>query len=81
MPAMGAHLPFRAVLGILPLQGIIIAIPTPGRYGVNEGAYLLLFRHWAEESKLVAFGLLWGTSGNVLRSLASLAAMRKLRGK
>ena len=81
MPALDVHVPFRAVLSILPLQGIIIGIPTPGRYGVNEGAYLLLFRNWAEESRLVAFGLLWGTSGNVIRSLASLAATRKLRGK
>lgn len=81
LPAMRIDIPFRAVVSILPIQGILIAIPTPGRYGVNEGAFLLLFRNWAEESRLVAFGLLWGTSSNVLRSLASLLALRKLKGK
>jgi len=81
LPGMLIDIPFRAVVSILPIQGILIAIPTPGRYGVNEGAFLLLFRNWAEESRLVAFGLLWGTCSNVLRSLASLIALQKLRGK
>jgi hypothetical protein len=81
MPAMNIEVPFRAILGVLPIQGIIIAIPTPGRYGTNEGAYLLLFRHLAEVPKLLAFSLLWGTSANILRALFSLIAIRKLRGK
>jgi len=81
LPAMGMEIPFRAVLGILPIQGIIIAIPTPGKYGVNEGAFLLLFGKWAKAANLVAFGLLWGTSANLIRSLLSLAAVRTLKGK
>ena len=80
MPVMMLDVPFKALLGILPIQGIIIALPTPGRYGLNEGAFLLLFRKWASEPGLVAFSLLWGTATNVVRSLSSLIAMDKLKG-
>ena len=55
----------------------MIAIPTLGKYGVNEGAFLLLFKPWAAESSLVAFALLWGTSSNILRVLASLLGLRR----
>jgi hypothetical protein len=80
MPGMKIEVPFSALLGVLPIQGIIIALPTPGRYGLNEGAFLLLFRRWASEPALVAFALLWGTSSNIVRSLSSLIAFRKLKG-
>jgi hypothetical protein len=80
MPGMMLDVPFKALLGILPIQGIIIALPTPGRYGLNEGAFLLLFRKWASEPGLVAFSLLWGTTTNIVRSLSSLIAVGKLKG-
>jgi len=81
MASMEIRVPFPVVLSILPIQGILIGIPTPGRYGINEGAFLLLFHQWAEGARLVAFGLLWGTSANVLRALLSLIAIRKFWGK
>ena len=77
MPAMHIQVPFRVVMSLLPIQGIIIAIPTLGKYGVNEGAFLLLFKPWAAGSSLVAFALLWGTSSNILRVLASLFGLRR----
>lgn len=80
MPGMMLEVPFPALISILPIQGIIIALPTPGRYGLNEGAFLLLFRKWASEPGLVAFGLLWGTCTNIIRALSSLPAIRKLKG-
>jgi len=79
MPALEFHLPFSVVYSLIPIQGIIIAFPTPGRYGINEGGYLLLFRNWADESQLVAFALLWGTSANILRAIFSLLALRRYR--
>lgn len=79
MPAMNLEVPWSAVLSLIPIQGIIIAFPTPGRYGTNEAAFLLLFREWASESGLVAFSLLWGTSSNILRALLSLSSIHKLK--
>jgi len=79
MPALNLNIPFSVVYSLIPIQGIIIAFPTPGRYGINEGGYLLLFRSWAGESQLVAFALLWGTSANLLRAVFSLLALRRYR--
>ena len=79
MPAMKLEIPLKALLSLIPIQGIIIAFPTPGRYGTNETAFLLLFREWATASGLVAFSLLWGTSSNILRAIISLISIQQFK--
>ena len=81
MPAIDIHIEFKVLASLIPVLGIIIAFPTPGRYGTHEGGYLLLFSNWADGSKLVAFALLWGTSANILRAIFSLLAVRRYRKK
>jgi hypothetical protein len=78
MPSVkGLDVPFRALSALLPAQGIMITVPTPGRYGVNEGSFLFLFNNWGDKAGLVAFSFLWGTCSNILRALVSLPALRK----
>ncbi len=79
LPSFKLSVPFPALFSLLPIQNVAFALPTPGRYGINEGSFLLLFRTWAPESGLVAFSFLWGTSSNILRSLMSLLTIRKFR--
>jgi hypothetical protein len=50
-----------------PLVGLISAIPTPGRIGPGQAAWLLLFQHRADPAALVAFSLLWVVGINILR--------------
>jgi len=79
LPSFGVQVPFLAVFSLLPIQNVAFALPTPGRYGINEGSFLLLFRLWTSESGLVAFAFLWGTTANILRSLLSLLTIRRFR--
>jgi hypothetical protein len=78
-PAFQISVPFSAVFSLLPIQNVAFAIPTPGRYGINEGSFLLLFKLWTKESALVAFAFLWGTSANLIRSFMSLITIKKFR--
>ncbi len=79
LPAFKISVPFFAIFSLLPIQNVAFAIPTPGRYGINEGSFILLLKLWAPESGLLAFAFLWGTSANILRSLLSLITIRKFR--
>jgi uncharacterized membrane protein YbhN (UPF0104 family) len=60
-------LPELFILG--PIIGLISAIPTPGRLGTSQGAWLLLFQHGADPASLIAFSLLWTISTNLVRWL------------
>lgn len=65
--ALGAalvHIPLSDLFTLGPIVGLVGAIPTPGRLGTSQGAWLLLFQHLAQPGPLVAFSLLWslGTS-------------------
>jgi len=79
LPAFKLSVPFSAIFSLLPIQNVAFAIPTPGRYGVNEGSFILLLKLWAPKSGLLAFAFLWGTTANILRSLLSLLTIRKFR--
>ncbi len=54
-----------ALLG--PIVGLVTAVPTPGRIGPAQGAYLVLFHGRAADANLLAYSLLWAAASTALR--------------
>jgi len=53
------------ILGpIIALAGVI---PTPGRLGTSQGAWVLMFHNLAEPAALLAFSLMWTVGVNLAR--------------
>jgi hypothetical protein len=65
--AAGVTLPLRAIFTLGPLIGLAAVIPTPGRLGTSQAAWVLCFQHLAPAEALFAFSLLWTLSVNLLR--------------
>ena len=64
-----ARVPLFDLMALGPMVGLISAIPTPGRIGPGQAAWLLLFSHRADPAVLVAFSIVWVMSINVMRWL------------
>lgn len=68
--ALGAatvHISLSDLFSLGPIVGLAGAIPTPGRLGTSQGAWLLLFQHSAAPAALVAFSLLWSLGTSLAR--------------
>ena len=65
--AAGAAIPLKDLMILGPIVGLAAAIPTPGRLGTSQAAWVLLFEHIADPELLFAFSLLWTVSVNVIR--------------
>lgn len=77
---VGLSFPMLLLLG--PVIAMAAVIPTPGRMGTSQGAWILMFGHLEQvnEESLLAFSLMWTIIVNILRWLigaASLAANRR----
>ena len=53
------NIPAQKLIIMGPMVGLISAIPTPGRLGPSQGAWLVFFGSYAKEADLVAFSLLY----------------------
>jgi len=67
--SFSAQVPLFDLMALGPLVGLISAIPTPGRIGPGQAAWLLLFSHRADPAALVAFSIVWVMGINVMRWL------------
>jgi hypothetical protein len=65
--AFSARVPLFDLMALGPLVGLISAIPTPGRIGPGQAAWLLLFSHLVDPAVLVAFSIIWVMGINVMR--------------
>jgi len=74
--SLDLHLPAASLLLKLPLVLLIGVIPTPGRLGTTQGAWVLLFSNQAPASDLLLFSLAWTLSMNLLRWLTGLLFLR-----
>jgi hypothetical protein len=70
------ELPASSLLLKLPIVLLIGSIPTPGRLGTTQGAWVLLFASQAPASDLFLFSLAWTLSMNLLRWLTGLLFLR-----
>ena len=73
--AFGVSIPLFDLMTLGPLIGLISAIPTPGRIGPGQAAWLLLFQNIADPAALAAFSLLWVISINITRWLIGAVFM------
>lgn len=67
--AFGIAIPLADLFLLGPIIGLASAIPTPGRLGTSQGAWLLMFQHQVAPAALVAFSLLWTVAISLLRWL------------
>jgi hypothetical protein len=67
--SFGLAVPFRSLLLLGPIVGLAAVIPTPGRLGTSQGAWLLLFGRLLDPAGLLAFSLVWTIGINLLRWL------------
>ena len=74
--SLDLHLPAASLLLKLPFVLLIGAIPTPGRLGTTQSAWVLLFADQAPAADLFLFSLAWTLSMNLLRWLTGLLFLR-----
>ena len=74
--SLDLELPATSLLLKLPLVLLIGLIPTPGRLGTTQSAWVLLFSSQAPASDLLLFSLAWTLSMNLLRWLTGLLFLR-----
>jgi len=74
--SLDLQLPASSLLLKLPIVLLIGTIPTPGRLGTTQGAWVLLFSNQAPASDLLLFSLAWTLSMNLLRWLFGLIFLR-----
>lgn len=65
--AAQVHISLFDLMALGPLIGLISAVPTPGRLGPGQAAWLLLFQHKADPAALAAFSIIWVMSINIMR--------------
>lgn len=63
----GIEIPLSSLLVLGPIIGLAAVIPTPGRLGTSQGAWLLLFGAHYDPAGLLAFSLCWTVIINLMR--------------
>jgi len=81
--AFGVEIPLGSLLVLGPIVGLSAAIPTPGRLGTSQGAWLLLFGAHYDPARILAFSLCWTVGVNLCRWLlgAAFVAASRLDSK
>ncbi|OGP57277.1 MAG: hypothetical protein A2V67_01120 [Deltaproteobacteria bacterium RBG_13_61_14] len=74
--SLDLRLPLADLILKLPLISFVAAIPTPGRLGTTQGAWLVLFAGQAPAQDLLLFSLAWTLAMNLLRWIFGLLFLR-----
>jgi len=67
LKTFGVEIPLSSLLVLTPVIGLAAVIPTPGRLGTSQGAWLLLFGAHYDPARILAFSLCWTVGVNLMR--------------
>ncbi|MFO8056118.1 MAG: lysylphosphatidylglycerol synthase domain-containing protein, partial [bacterium] len=75
--AFDVGISFSMLLLLGPIIALAAVIPTPGRLGTSQGAWVLMFGYLAhvEPAALFAFSLMWTILVNLLRWLTGMVSL------